>query len=1341
MKVTHFPCGPTANQSEEKCFWKLTNELKLRASPDTWVLLTNLAFSVNHQLRADEIDLVAIGPPGVRVIEVKHWSSEWIKNNLQNVDDEADRVTHKARKIATTLRAIVPDLSYVPAVILLTHDSLKERFEKQRRGVSLYTLQEWQDALNLQAAPTLSSPQIELLASRLQPRSQVAVNASLRRFLSYVNLERVSSSDDRFHRVYKGSHSARRDKIVLHLYDLSSESNTSHSLKKAEREFEVLRRFQLYRWAPRVLDSFQHAPGYAGEMYFFTIVDPDAPSLEQRKTDTTWRLEDRLKFACASVQALNEFHTTFPEDQMVHRSLTPATILVKHDNSPIFTQFALSRLASEGSVLSSSTAVLPDPFGVLAPEIQQNGLTAANQASDVYALCTSLLQIFQNADSTLSQKVIAVLQKGQMAHPGQREPLPSLAAALNELAGDKNAQRPLPPVRFWSEGQRISFHQRDYQIVSKLGEGGIGTTFKVVEIDRSTQEELGIYVAKVIHPRDENESSRILRAYRLAKSHLRHASLSLIHEVASEWQENSFAALMTWISGVPLADYTGVFALLAEDQQAPSTEALALRWLTVVCTALEVLHRNGLLHGDVSPRNLIVEGDSLVLTDYDFVHRIKEPAPGPGTLLYQSPSYQQGQPAGCSDDLYALAASFFHVVFDKKPFDYAGQLDKARGLNWEGIDHAEFPTLAAFLNRATHPQADQRFAGTHEALAALSPPPCRSAAETLPATDAQPPAAPAESPYPTELPPVLSAQQIKWLLPILQSYPGSRWGNSETRGLDTDFAASTYVKTDLEELLLSDIRSQRVQLVILCGNAGDGKTALLQHLAAELGFGYPSANRVLNHTLADGTLVNMNLDGSAAWRGQSADQILDEFLEPFQQGPPAEKRVSLLAINDGRLFEWIEGVERRRGRATPLTELLYRLLQKETVGQESYVRFVNLNQRSLVGSLSHDGKQIETTFLNRLIDQLYGGAQTESIWLPCLSCSAQPQCSVFQTARLLGPATFPMAAPLEARTRARERLTEAFQAVHLRGETHITVREVRAALVYILFGTEYCSDYHEGTKAWPYWERAFAADSPRRQGELLRDLVRFDPALETHPQVDRQLGSKLTSSHQHNAPRYPDLPLASARRRAFFEWSASDIEQVAHHSDSLDLARGRYLRPFRNLPLAEDAGRQALCQSLCRGIARLEDLPPQALERPGVVPLRITPRTPTETAFWVEKPLTAFRLEADLPPVEAGIERLHRQASLVYTYRDGRSEKLRMGAELFYLLMELADGYQLGDVSTDDTFTQLSIFVQRLVREDERSLFAWNPMQDATIYQVAVVDPVDAKAQQRLVIKALGGPE
>jgi hypothetical protein len=84
-----------------------------------------------------------------------------------------------------------------------------------------------------------------------------------------------------------------------------------------------------------------------------------------------------------------------------------------------------------------------------------------------------------------------------------------------------------------------------------------------------------------------------------------------------------------------------------------------------------------------------------------------------------------------------------------------------------------------------------------------------------------------------------------------------------------------------------------------------------------------------------------------------------------------------------------------------------------------------------------------------------------------------------------------------------------------------------------------------------------------------------------------------------------------------------------------------------------------------------------------------------------------------------GMERLHRQAVLVYRYRGGREEKLRLGAELFHLLLELADGYQLGDVSTDDTFANLSIFVQRLVQEDARELFVWNPMADESVFRLS----------------------
>ena len=113
--------------------------------------------------------------------------------------------------------------------------------------------------------------------------------------------------------------------------------------------------------------------------------------------------------------------------------------------------------------------------------------------------------------------------------------------------------------------------------------------------------------------------------------------------------------------------------------------------------------------------------------------------------------------------------------------------------------------------------------------------------------------------------------------------------------------------------------------------------------------------------------------------------------------------------------------------------------------------------------------------------------------------------------------------------------SEALQAAHLRGETHITVRELRAALVYVLFGVNNCLDYHADTSsaALAYWDRAFAPDSSGRQGELLRELARFDPALEAHPPIDRHLLSQGSPDSLKTAPRYEELSLESAVEELF----------------------------------------------------------------------------------------------------------------------------------------------------------------------------------------------------------------
>ena len=120
MKPIVIPCGAPVNESELLAINHLKKQLQDSGIDDKWILLTNLAFSVTHQFQSDEIDIVAIGPPGVRVIEVKHWEAGWVNSHKDIAEQEADKLTNKARKIGTTLRRVVDNLPHVEGVFLLT---------------------------------------------------------------------------------------------------------------------------------------------------------------------------------------------------------------------------------------------------------------------------------------------------------------------------------------------------------------------------------------------------------------------------------------------------------------------------------------------------------------------------------------------------------------------------------------------------------------------------------------------------------------------------------------------------------------------------------------------------------------------------------------------------------------------------------------------------------------------------------------------------------------------------------------------------------------------------------------------------------------------------------------------------------------------------------------------------------------------------------------------------------------------------------------------------------------------------------------------------------------------
>ena len=106
-------------------------------------------------------------------------------------------------------------LGRVDGAILLTRESsrVKSLSGRKVRGIGIHTLKDWQNAIGFAAAEpaALRPPRVTTASRRLEPKSAVALDGSLRRFAGYVNLELRTPKMERFHRVYAGVHSARQD--------------------------------------------------------------------------------------------------------------------------------------------------------------------------------------------------------------------------------------------------------------------------------------------------------------------------------------------------------------------------------------------------------------------------------------------------------------------------------------------------------------------------------------------------------------------------------------------------------------------------------------------------------------------------------------------------------------------------------------------------------------------------------------------------------------------------------------------------------------------------------------------------------------------------------------------------------------------------------------------------------------------------------------------------------------------------------------------------------------------------------------------------------------------------
>ncbi len=469
---------------------------------------------------------------------------------------------------------------------------------------------------------------------------------------------------------------------------------------------------------------------------------------------------------------------------------------------------------------------------------------------------------------------------------------------------------------------------------------------------------------------------------------------------------------------------------------------------------------------------------------------------------------------------------------------------------------------------------------------------------------------------------------------ILQLDPSSPLGGRETRGLDTKFAQDTYIETDVERNLRELLLRRRPICVVLCGNPGDGKTALLQSLlgALQVSVPMPRPNALTTRVPRDGSLLQVLFDGSASGDHVDATRDLRERCSStghldrwFGMAEDGGAEISLLAINDGRLLEYLDDPSHR---STPVARAAWSHLQGDAEARHPPgFRLVDLNHRTLLASLEGQpgGRVAE------LLRAITGPVEA---WRPCLDCQAAHHCPALASARIVHtPATL---------GRVAQRLRRALLVLERTGRLHITVRELRALLAAGFFGAGPCQRIvgADSTvlRRGLFWNLLFQplSDAPL---PLYRELARLDPAGLDQPGLDRRLLVR------QNAPPFLDIIQQDPELKAHLEHLLPHLFDIQAHGEARRLLfiLGD-LREITDDPLTllgvEEAWR--LDPALGGNLDQLRDAAFAASMRIAGLPQEIQPgdhvvlgevdRAGDETSFGWLVPKTAFRLESREPP-------------------------------------------------------------------------------------------------------------
>lgn len=506
------------------------------------------------------------------------------------------------------------------------------------------------------------------------------------------------------------------------------------------------------------------------------------------------------------------------------------------------------------------------------------------------------------------------------------------------------------------------------------------------------------------------------------------------------------------------------------------------------------LHREGVYHCDIKPHNLLWTVRGAKIIDFNVSVRSEDNGHGGGSRRYLPPDLDLSDTPSPSElkdrDLYALGLTVYETLTGRYPWPStspppATAAPDPRELS--GLSDLA-PELTTIVLKAITPKRADRFASASALIEAL---------EQVTRARREPTSETSDGLLVPELGGAVPLNTNPFVSYLLTLYSQSTQTNAGTRGLD-DLGRRTYVPTLLDNGLMPDVIAGRFKLVLITGNAGDGKTAFLQQLEAQA---VEQTGCVSSETLRNGRRFTTgqrsfltNYDGSQDEDGRANDAVLREFFAPFRGDDPAawsDRETRLVAINEGRLVDFLQTEQVQFPALLRLVEAGLR-----TGADAQGVAVVNLNLRSVVAN----GQGSDDSILERQTRLL----THPKFWQACQGCDLKDRCYARHNAQTFQDRT--------AGPQVLERLKTLYTLTHLRGRLHLTLRDLRSALAFMLASARDCAGIHQlyadGRRdeiAAGFYFNAWMGAESSTVDRLLSLLQDVDVGAASDPRMDRAL--------------------------------------------------------------------------------------------------------------------------------------------------------------------------------------------------------------------------------------------